>query len=148
VRSAMPTLVEFGGRRLKVGVPPGWDELPPLPGVPLLAREVDGGGRGRFRSNLTVSAGPLDALPELDPRQAGDALAAELHGVLIDALPADGGALLVVAHDVGAGEVVCVQRQLRVTDHTFAVTYTVAVDRFTDEQPELIRLARAVRPAP
>lgn len=147
MRSAMLTLVEFGGRAVEVGVPPGWDKLPPLPGLPYLAHEADGGGRGRFRSNLTVSAGPVGALPEPEPQQAGDALAEELHGVLIDAVPADGGALLVVAHDVGAGEVVCVQRQIRVADHAFAVTYTVAVDRFADEQPELIRLAHLVRPA-
>lgn len=146
MRSVLPVLVEVAGGAAEVPVPSGWEELPPLPGVPYLAREADAAVHGRFRSNVTVSAGTRDGGPQPAAREAGDALAAELEGVLVDAVQVEGGALLTVAHDIGAGEVVCVQRQLRVADQAVAVTYTVAVDRFAEDQPELTRLARLVRP--
>jgi len=136
-----------GRHVVQVGVPAGWERLAGLPGVPFLARdpaEVDG-----VADTLTVSVEPCALRQEECPLLAGERLAAALGGIVIEASRQEPGALLVVAHAAGGGaEVVAVQRQLPLGDHTVAVTWTVATDRFADAHRELLRLAGDVNVMP
>jgi len=133
-----------GRQVVQVGVPAGWERLAGLPGVPFLAR--DPSGVDGVADTVTVSVEPCALRQEEGPLRAGERLAAALGGIVIEASRQEPGALLVVAHAAGGGaEVVAVQRQLPLGDHTVAVTWTVAADRFADGHRDLLRLAREVR---
>lgn len=138
--------VRVGGHRLRVPLPQDWERLEPLPQVPLVAREPSGEW---FRVNVTVAVDHTGHAKSAEA--AGADLAAQLPGgVLVDTRnhAEDHDYIVTVAHVADTRDVVTVQRQLRPSDVTLAVSYTCAVEQLPDWRERFDRWLDEVEVAP